>query len=93
MARTGWKGQKKGLVVGFGRSKKNNMENFWIELKETQSGHQILSCQIEGQHWRGFLETREGKRENGEVYPFKSANMRPCSWENCKICKPELVLI
>lgn len=55
------------------------MENFWIELKETQSGHQILQATIEGQHWRGFLETRAGKRENGEVYTFKSAQMRPCN--------------
>ena len=52
-------------------------ENFWIELKETQSGHQILTTTINGKHWRGFLETREGKRENGETYTYKSANMRP----------------
>ena len=69
------------------------MENFWIELKETQSGHQILSTIIGGKHWRGFLETREGKRENGEVYTYKSANMQPCTWENCKVCKPELEII
>ncbi|CAI2199103.1 1512_t:CDS:2, partial [Funneliformis geosporum] len=25
----------------------------------------------------GFLEVREGKRENGETYTYKSANMRP----------------
>ena len=49
------------------------MDHFWNELKETQSGHQILQATIEGKHWRGFLETREGKRENGEVYTFKSA--------------------
>lgn len=68
------------------------MDNFWIELKETQSGHQILSCQIGGKHWRGFLEVREGKKENGETYAFKSANMRPCNWERCQICHPEVVI-
>ena len=65
-------------------------ENFWIELKETQSGHQILTTTINGKHWRGFLETREGKRENGETYTYKSANMRPCNWEKCQVCHPEL---
>jgi len=27
---------KKGLAVGFGRSKKNNMENFWIEMENIE---------------------------------------------------------
>ena len=67
--------------------------NFWIELKETQSGHQILSCQIEGKHWRGFLEVREGKREDGEIYTYKSAQMRQCTWENCRVCKPEVMIV
>ena len=69
------------------------VDNFWIELKETQSGHQILSAMIEGKHWRGFLEMRESKREDGTTYTYKSANMRPCTWENCKVCKPELEII
>jgi len=69
-----------------------NFTNFWIELKETQSGHQILNTTINGQHWQGFLEVREGKRENGETYSYKSANMKTCSWERCQICHPEIII-
>lgn len=64
------------------------LTNFWIELKETQSGHQILNTTLEGQHWKGFLEARTGQREDGTPYSYKSANMRPCTWEKCQICHP-----
>jgi len=64
------------------------MENFWIELKETNSGYQILNCQVYGKHYSGFLNQKEQKREDGSTFLSKSANMRPCSYDKCNICHP-----
>ena len=63
-------------------------EIFWVELRETNSGHQILSAMIKGQHWKGFLENKEMKNSKGETWTKKEALMKPCTWEACKVCHP-----
>jgi len=69
------------------------LTNFWIELRETQSGHQILSATIQGKHWKGFLEERQGTKTDGSNYAYKSAQMKPCTWEKCQICHPEDIFV
>ena len=58
-----------------------NHEISWIELRETNSDHQILSAMIKGQHWKGFLESKEMKNGKGETRTKKKALMKPCNWE------------
>jgi len=62
------------------------MTNFWIDLKETKSGWQFLSCKVNDQHYTGWLKAHADK----EGKEYKSAGMKPCLWDKCTICHPEL---
>ncbi|RHZ35987.1 hypothetical protein [endosymbiont GvMRE of Glomus versiforme] len=66
--------------------KKDN--GFWIELTETKGGLEKLSCQINGQHYIGFLGSKEHSK-NGTTFSYKIARMRLCNWEKCSTCHSE----
>jgi hypothetical protein len=64
------------------------VNNFYIELKETSQGLEKLSAQIDGKHWIGFLNQKEGKYSDGKPYFYKTAQMKICTWAKCQICLP-----
>ena len=63
--------------------------NFWIELKETSQGHQVLSATIKGEHYTGFLTTKTSKRDDGSTFTATTALMKICVWDKCQLCHPQ----
>jgi hypothetical protein len=45
--------------------KENKLENLILKLIETPTGKQIISCQYEGKHYRGFVNEKEITRKDG----------------------------
>ena len=67
------------------------LTNFWIELIELPNGLEKLSCKIAGKHYTGFLNWYEKTEPDGTIRKWKSAQMKPCTWEKCQICNPQEV--
>ena len=71
---------------------KLNLEGLLIDLVETKTGKQFLSCQLDGQHYRGFIIEKRTITDNKE-WVNKFTYLKPCNWENCKTCHFEEVII
>ncbi|CAG8713157.1 20175_t:CDS:1, partial [Racocetra fulgida] len=63
---------------------KLNLEGLLIDLVETKTGKQFLSCQLDGQHYRGFIIEKRTITEQGG-YNSERINkftyLKPCNWE------------